>query len=73
VENDWLTADKVLAFSLEKAFVRFLFDPPRNVGGRIFDPDLFQFSSAQKLHGCAIYERDVAEIKCDFASLVTIL
>ena len=53
--------------------IRFLFDPPGNVRGRIFDPDSSQFSSAQKLHCCAIHERNIAEIKCEGAWLVAIL
>ena len=37
----------------------FLFDPARDVGGSVFNPDLFRFSSTQELHSRPIHERDV--------------
>jgi hypothetical protein len=37
----------------------FLFYPPRDVGGSVFNPNLFRFSSAQELHRRPIHERDV--------------
>jgi len=37
----------------------FLFDPARDVGGSIVDPDRFRFSSSQELHSRPIHERYV--------------
>ena len=36
-----------------------LFYPVRDVGGSVFNPDLFRFGSTQELHSLPIHERDV--------------
>jgi hypothetical protein len=37
----------------------FLFYPARDIGGSVFNPDLFRFSATQELHSRPIHERDV--------------
>ena len=37
----------------------FLFYPARDVGGSVFNPDAFRFSSRQELHGRPVHKRHI--------------